>query len=302
MKILLVITIALFLHLSCSNRQSSTDFLYIKVITTDLADTITAYNKGFGLVHYAYYDVGKDSLIYRDPVDFDSKRNLGKYKTYVGRLAAPQYLDTIRSLIRILKRHGNGAIPDNLPEGSTYCDPELYVEYADSEGVHYNSFILDNDTLRQFGYFIFGLSTLPLEKREVSNGMVRADQEVVHAMKRFGLYQERETPIAPALCGGTVDLKKFVGAWRMIVRYEQKPGCYTKINVGRNGAFTWAEVDGDKSKILSQGRYILNSKDSTFVFKAGSVANKYKIEKLTDICFEAMSVDGNEFLRLERLQ
>lgn len=302
MKILLVIAITSFLHLGCSNRQSETDFLYIKVFTTGLADTITAYNKAFGLANYAYYDFGKDSLIYRDVVDFDSERDLRKYKTYVGRLVTPQYLDTIRNLIRVLKRHGNGIIPDNIPEGNTYCGPELYVEYADSEGVHYNAFILDdNDTLREFATFFYRLPTLPWEKKEVGNGMVRADHEVVQAMKRMGGYEEREMSAIPILCEAGVDLKKIFGAWRMIVRYEQKPGCYTRITFGKNGAFTKAEVEPDESKTLSQGRYILNSKDSTFVFIVGSTANKYKIEKLTDICFEAMSVNGDEFLRLERL-
>jgi hypothetical protein len=306
MKILLAIMIASFLHLSCSNRQSERDFLYIKVISTGLADTFTVYNKGLGLNNYAYYDFGKDSLIYRYVIDVDLERDMNEYKTYVGHLADPQYLDTIRNLIQFLKGYGNGIIFDTIPDGDTYCGPEFYVEFEDSEGLHYNLFTLNgNDTLSQFSNFFYRLPTRPWQKKEVGNGMVRADNEIVHAMNRLGLYEKRQTPLIPQLCEEAIDLTKILGTWRKVEsRYEDTTSYYTKITFGKNGAYTREEVENNKSKTRKQGRYILNSKDSTFVVITDTVTLKYKIEKLTDHCFEAMrmsGMDGTRLLRLRRL-
>ena len=304
MKILLLIAIASILQIGCSNRQNKTEFSYIKVITTGLADTFTAYNKGLGLINYAYYDLHKDSLIYRDLSNVNPERETREYKTYVGRLANRRYLDTIRMLVQVLKRHKNGIIPDTIPEGSTYCGPEFYVEFADSKGLHYNLFILDgNDSLSHFRHFFYRLPALPWQKNEVGNGMVNADREIVHAMNRLGVYEKREIPFIPQLCETAFDTKKIVGTWRRVgSRYEEKTNYYTKITIGKNGAYARERIEDDMSISHKRGRYFLNQQDSTLTISADSATYRYKIEKLTDLCFEALSMDDNRLLRLERLR
>jgi hypothetical protein len=100
-----------------------------------------------------------------------------------------------------------------------------------------------------------------------------------------------------------IDMSKIAGTWRTIgSRNEEKTSYYTKMTFGKSGMYIRERMEDGISRTRKQGRYSLNQQDSTFVFIADSATYKYKIEKLTDLCFEAMSLNDNHFLKLERLR
>ena len=300
MKRYLVIVVIVILQSGCLSQENENDFSYIKVFIFNSADSLTAYNKDLGIVSYMYYDLKIDSIIYKDAIAFEPSR----YETYVGHLNNKQYVDTIRSLVRVLSRHKNGVLPDSVSSDAVYCGPEFFVEYHDTKGEHYHVFILvGNDTLNQFSGFYSRLPSLPWQKKIVNNNLVNSDNEVVAAMRKLDLYDQLETPYIPLPCGVGIDKTKIVGEWRFIGGTNKKTNTYSKLTFRQNGLYVWEKVRESKSTERGRGRYKMNSRTNTLIINTGNKELRYKVLTLTRTCLRYMKQGGTENVQnLNRLQ
>ena len=293
-----IVLLILILNFNC--RHNVSDFSYIKVFIWNSADTITAYNKDLGVASYAYYDLNKDSVVYRDLVSVDPNR----YETYIGQLQNQHYVDTIRNLLRVLQRHANGLLLDTVPSGATYCGPDFYVEYRDEKGEHFHDFILvgGSDTLDQFAGFFGRIPSLPWKRKLVSNSLVNSDTEAVSAMKKLGEYDKWETPYIPMMCDSTIDKTKIFGSWRVIRIGKNRFNNYQKLTFERNGIYKYEKIKEGISSFAVSGTYKLNPKNNILTVNTGENKLTFKVLRLTDSCFQYMEREKPERItRLDKL-
>lgn len=303
MKAYLLLILAATLRLNCLHKQNKEGLSYVKIFTIYPPDTVTAYNKGLGIANYAYYNPQTDSFLYRELRDTDpTGLNLNQYKTYTGILNNPVYVDTMLNLLQALSKYKNGKIPEDHPDGGTYCGPEFYVEYRDGKGEHFNLFILENnDTLDQFSAFFHRLPSLSWQKKLVSNNIVKADTEVVTAVKKLGLYEKQQTPYIPLPCEPGIDKNKIYGSWRMVNNGHWEPDTYYKTTFKRNGTCSFEHIKAGVS--TSRGtpqRFILSTKQDTLILKIGT--SRCRVLKLTETCLEYAGIDRLKYMvRCNRL-
>lgn len=305
MKFLFSINILFALLLGCSTKQSGKDIEYIKILTEGLSDTITSYNKGLGLSSYLYYEPKNDSVVLRSIEAVEPHR----YKTHVGKFSNEHYLDTLLRLLKKLRQHPDGFLPDTTPIGSVnYCGPAFYVVYKDSKGIHNYGFTLvdGNDTLDQFYNFYSNLLDLQWENKIVDNFIINADYEIVEATKKVGIYQQIEEPYIPSTCGAGIDFNKIYGRWRKVGNdlHNEKRSTYYKLIMNKDGTSFNGKIEKDlQTADNSSARFVLNKTDTTITFKRGKDKYTYKISKLTDRCFDFYYTPKAEkrFVRYDRM-
>jgi hypothetical protein len=281
-----------------SDHNERADFSYFKVVTSGSADSITAFNKGLGTGSYVYYDPIKDSLIFQyqyasDPV---------QYKTFFSRLGRGAYVDTIANTIKALRKYKHGLLPFRVSEGSTYCGPVLYVEFKDHQGFHYYNFILtgDNDTLEQFGSFYENLPTLPLNKHQVSNNLIKRDSEMVAVVKNFGLYDKIEVPYIPLPCDSGIDMTKLYGTWRAVDEYYKRKNNYHVLTINKEGLSSMEEIREGKTIKCHSGKILVNERDKTITFLDNEKVHKFIIVKLSQNCLVYKNENGIYVERYDR--
>jgi len=289
--------------LRCRTHDQASDLLSVKVFVFYSADSITAFNKDLGISNYLYYDFESDSILYRNLIDVNPINvNPNRYETYVGHLDNEDYVDTIRHLLRVLSRHKNGIIPDSAPDGAVYCGPDFYVEYRDKSGEHYHEFILvGNDTLNQFSHFFGNLPALRWKRNLVSNTVVNPDSEVVTAMKKLELYDERETPYIPLQCDSGI-VASIVGSWRFVNSANKKVHTFSKLIFSKNGVYMWEKIRENKPTFRVSGRYVYDVSRSKLTIRTGASNLQFKVLTLTANCLRYVK-EGEEVTvqRLDRI-
>jgi hypothetical protein len=271
----------------CTTKDELSNVSYIKILTEGLADSPTIYNKGFGLHNYLYYDPQKDSAVLR----FIHSTDPWEHETYIGNFENKRFRDTLFSLIKLLRSFKPGHVsPDSMPPGATYCGAQFYVEFEDKKGITNYSFIVDRDALFEFDRFFHRLTELHWKRQLVSNSIIQAEEEMINAAKKTGLYDSTLIPFLPPPCLSTIDFSKITGVWRD-TGYRTT---YYKTIVLENGKFKNEKITSGKlTKTYPGGTLSVNRKDTTVTFKTNNTQKTFKLISLNDICFEyQFSFDG----------
>lgn len=281
----------------CMAKQPLAGIEYVKVLSFGLPDSITAYNKGFGLGGYACYQPESNSILCRFPRTIDP----GVYIIQADRVENRSYVDTFSRLIDALRSYPSHFTFDTTYTGDTYCGPELYVEYKDANGVHCNVFILGRDkVLNQFCHFFSRLSLDTTCKRTENAKRIDVDEEVVSALKRVGVYEQKESLYIPLQCEAGVNKEKIFGDWRSITLGKNHLTRYRRITFNRNG--TWSServLDNDRSDKKS-GTFSFTG-HSRLIMKNDAFKTTYIVLKLSDNCFEIRPTDREYSSRYDRL-
>lgn len=267
----------------CSSKETSADFTYIKVITVTPADSITIYNKGFTTGTYLYYEPQKDSIFYYFPLgDAPSDE-----KAYVGQLRNKAYVDSLRQLVAVLRRFGNGSLPASPAGGNSTSDgAQYYVEYKDSDGVHrlaFNTAEAVSDTLNQFDRFYGRLVNLSWHRQEVKSSIIHKDSELVILASAVGHYQKLVTPYIVGLCNGGIDLTKLYGVWRSGY-WSHREEKYTRWTFQKDGWCIWEQVANGLTKKAVTYRF--TQQGQSFNLLSKGAVRTYEIINLSQSCFE----------------
>lgn len=279
----------------CFTKERGNDFSYIKVITGATADTTTEFNKGITAGTFLYYEPQKDSFVFCYPTKIEPR----EYQTYLGHLQNPAHADTIRNLLRVLRRHGNGDLSITFPPG--YEGAKFYVEYKDESGVHNNAFdlIYKGDTIDQFSKFYCRLTTLSLSYKAVNNRIINTDSQWVNLSSKVGEYQTLETPYIPLACKPGIDFTKLYGTWRKVDPNRSRTN-YGKWTFEKNGNCRWERIKKDTTAKTVYLKFRLNRSDQSIIIIYNGEAKKYKIMNLSDSCFEYRDLE-NFIVRYNRL-
>jgi hypothetical protein len=290
----IILTLAL---LGCTNNSEK--YNYIKILSISKADTITDLNKGLKLYNFLYYNPNTDSAIFRfvQSVDPDI------FNTYTGQFEKKEYADTLAMLVSLLKHHKNGYLPYSIDSNSTYCGPELYVEYSDSKGKHYNVFILDdNDALSILSDFFHRLEELPWEKVKISNESVDETNIVVNFLKGLGTYDSIVKPYVALPCKTGVELDKLNGSWRTIGdKYNDATFNYWINKIDSAGTWTINRVTEGKTTQNYIGK-IKSIKNNEIKVESENGLATLEILNLTENCFEYRHKQSKQIWRLDRIK
>jgi hypothetical protein len=283
--------------LSCSNNSGGYD--YIKILSISKADTVTELNKGLKLYNYLYYKPESDSAVLRFVQSVDPEF----FNTYSGFLRKKEYADTLALLISLLKHHKDGFVPYSVDSTSTYCGPELYVEYSDSKGKHYNAFILDgNDTLSILSDFFHRLENLPWKKVKINNKRIDETEEVVNVLKGIGSYESIVKPYVPLPCKKGIELNKLYGSWRTIGdKYNDATFNYWINEINNTGNWIIDEVYNGKTERKYRGK-IKSIKNHEIQVNSEHGLITLEILNLTDNCFEYRLKKSKQVWRLDRIK
>jgi len=302
MKTFLSIQLILLLCFSCHTKGGLDDVAYIKVFSIGRADSVTRYNKGMGMYQYILYHPGSDSLLLRTPLSLEEK----SYATYAGLLNSQKVRDTFEQLISALRKYPHPITFDTTNTGDTYCGPDYYAEFRDSEGIKYYNFIYGTDEeLNRFSDFFDRQPRLKWKGKKVSNNRVDVDREVVGAMIRLGVYQSFPAPYVPLACDSSIDKAKLPGAWRPLTVFsEGNEKNYTRFTLGKEGKYRTEKIrDGDVT-LEGEGTYTLSQDGTLFTMTSEGKTARYQVIRLTRTCFEIKLLDelGNEYTaRYDRL-
>jgi hypothetical protein len=283
--------------LGCSNNSGEYD--YIKILSISKADTVTEINKGLKLYNYLYYNPETDSAVLRfvQSVDPDI------FNTYGGFLRKKEYADTLALLVTLLQHHKNGFLPYSIDSNATYSGPELYVEYFDSKGKHYNAFILDdNDTLSLLSNFFHHLENLPWEKVKINNKNIDETDEVVNVLKGIGTYDSMVKPYVPLPCKTGIELDKLYGSWRTIGdKYNDATFNYWINKIESTGTWKIDRVTNGKTNQEYVGK-IKSIKNYQIQVESEHGLATLEILNLTDSCFEYRNKKSKQVWRLNRMK
>lgn len=299
MKHHIVISLLLLSFLGCSTKDRVTDLIYIKVLTERSADSVTAYNKGATLHNFFYYEPHKDSVVYRFIQNVDPLQ----YRTYVGRFNNRKYLDTISTLVTFLRGYRDGPLPKPTYDAPMYCGATFYVEFKDSQGVHFKTFITDNDTLNQFSDFFHQFESLPWPRKVIDNKILNEDQEIVEVMKGVGTYYEIDDPYIPLPCERGIQMELLNGTWRAISgKYDNVNSAYWKNTVDKAGNWKIEKISNGISKLVYTGKIISIDKNYVAKVKSKHGVATFKILNLSQNCFEYRHESSGDIWRLDRIQ
>ncbi len=189
---------------------------YIKIIDFWPTDSVTVYNRGYGLGNYLYYEPQRDSLTYRNLIYI--KNDSIKYETFVTNLKGSHFDDSLNILIEALGKYASGYTYDTTDDGATYCGPTYYIEYKKGNKITYYGVAYgDNDTLNRFCDVYSKTDFTDLKRTYINNSLIHAEREVIGALKMLGEYDKLPEPHIPQACNGGIEKQKIVGTWRQIV-------------------------------------------------------------------------------------
>ena len=280
----------------CSDNSSK--YNYIKILSIAKADTVTELNKGLKVYNFLYYNPYKDSVVFRFVQSIDPDT----FNTYQGYFRNTKYADTIALLISLLRHHDKGFLNYKIDSTSMYSGPELYVEYSDSKGLHYNSFIINNDTLSGLSDFFHRLESLPWEKVLTNNKIIDETGEVVKMLKGLGTYDGLVKPYVPPPCETGIKLDKLYGAWRTIGdKYNDATFDFLTNKIDSAGNWIIDKVSDHRTTREYAGK-IKSIKNYEIEVESEHGLTTLEILNLTDNCFEYRLKKSQQVWRLDRMK
>ncbi len=300
MKTILIILFLFTGIIGCSNKDSQSEFTYIKILTIGKSELVTRYNKGLQLLTYLYYNPITDSVTFRYMQSVDP----ATFRTYVGNFSKRKYVDSIIHLVSMLKRFPNGTLQETLSSSSAmYSGPELYVEYKDKKGVHFNSFLLDgNDTLEKVWSLILNLEQSPWDKGIVSNNTVDDESEMINSLKGQGKYDSITTPYIPLPCDKGIEMNKLYGKWRTIGdKYNDHTLNYRINTIDEKGNWILERMYNSQLELVYSGKIKIINKDHSIKIRSDLGETIIEVLNLTANCLEYRVKGSKGIWRLDRM-
>ncbi len=290
MKPLINILLIWVIFSSCSsNTSDQREISYLKVVINGDTQIPNEYNKGVGILFYAYFDLIKDSLFFLYPeYSGEMERDQYRHHAYEAKLENTKLRDTLLQLIHALKWRPSGLLT-NIPETATYCGWEYFVEFNNGGKVRYYNITAGiSDTLDRFIDIVTNLEKPVFAKKPADPKRVNIDKEVVAEMKLFGVYDNRAIPYRFPECDSGIDFSHLTGIWRTVgtdyrntkrdrfVTYTLYPDKTFIIKQYKDGVYTE----------LVRGTYSVNTKTRKILYKPidGEEMTQL-ITQLSDSCF-----------------
>lgn len=295
MKKSIFVIILLLGIMGCSNN--SRKYSYIKIFSIAKADTVTELNKGLKVYNFLYYNPDNDSVVFKFVQSIDPDT----FNTYQGHFRNRKYADTIALLVSLLRHYNKGFLQYEIDSTAMYSGPELYVEYSDSKGLHYNSFIINNDTLSNLSNFFHRLESLPWEKVLTNNKIIDETGEVVKMLKGLGTYDGLVKPYVSAPCETGIELDKLNGSWRTIGDKYNTTLNYLVNKIDSAGNWLVDEVNENRIVRKYTGK-IKSIKNYKIQVESEHGLTTMEILNLTDNCFEFRYKGSQQVWRLDRMK
>ena len=309
MRLVVFYFIVFIIIAGCNTESGNKEGTYIKIITLHKADSLTAFNKGIGLMQYFQFFPATDSLLFRD-VEYPDFDTLGgrlrfKYQTFIGKITDPHYKDTLTNLLLLLQKRAIGDINIASIKDVMYCGPDYSIEIKDDNGERLYHFILDgNDTLENFSTFFEHFGERNWNQKKIENTFLNGDSIAVALLKKTGEYDSLPAPFLGKECPIEIDFSAIIGKWRSINTIHNVDSNYYFLLTMESNQICYFEQfkKGALSHSFIPGKFVINQSDTSFEVHVNGDKRKYLITKLTSDCFEYKDPHRNQVLKYSKVQ
>jgi hypothetical protein len=270
----------------------------IRVFAVGSAEKPSRFNKDQGAHLFAFYDLEKDSLLFRYKLMNDGNN----FRTVADQLPASDR-DSFRIFAQALGHYPEGIIPVSGLEGSTYCGGTYVAAISYGKRTRYYHFIpLVNDTIDRFEHFLLNLRSRKWDDRVVPNERIAVDSEVVGMWKGTGYYDSLPEPYIVADCPQGVDLSQLKGTWRSISdALSNRSNSFLQLEFAEGGQGTLKRVHSGKVQRSVPFRYLLDKERNSITTKTDYGTLNYQIRQLSGSCCVLIGPRGDS-IRYDRIR